>query len=375
MVESGNARTIALRRAYHADQARAYKNWLEANAERFGLERYQIPRMERPVLVRMGLGKYDRAEFARQANESSVAHLSTTEQAQADAARINDLSDLAVNEDGSINMTRSGPFVRQFLNEAVSPSEQGAMMTAEGDLSQQGLQRLRNAIFAKAYGDPELTAMLTESTDANVKNILNGMMRAAGPVARLKDLIAAGARHDLDFTGELAGAVRLFAKLRRDKMSVDDYLAQQGLFDGGPSPLARELLHGLEDNARSGKRIGEFISRMADAVDRLGDPKQGGLFGAAIEHPSAADIAGRAAAAIKGDYDIESLPDLFQSTEVKSALQAVNEAPDMRVVLDDGREVSARAAIEEMQGEVAKVDEDNKALAAIVSCYIRTLPT
>lgn len=375
VVESGNARTIALRRAYHADKALAYKNWLEANAERFGLERYQIPRMERPVLVRMGLGDYDRIEFARQANESSVAHMSLTEQAQADAARIDDLTDLALNEDGSINMTRSGPFVRQFLSEAVSPSEQGAMMTAEGDLSQQGLQRLRNAIFAKAYGDPELVAMLTESTDTHIKNILNGMMRAAGSVARLKDLIAAGARHDMDFTGELAGAVRLFAKLKRDKMTVDDYLAQHAMFDDGPSPLTRELLHGLADNARSGKRIGEFISRMADAVDRLGDPNQGGLFGDAVETPSAVDIAGRAAAEIKGDYDIESLPELFKSAEVQSALQAVNEAPDMRVVLEDGREVSARAAIEDMQGEVAKVDEDNKALAAIVSCYIRTLPT
>lgn len=375
VVESGNARILALRRAYMGYEGVDYKNWLEKHAEQFGLNKYQVGRMVRPVLVRMGLGDYDRIEFARQANESSAAYRTMTEQAYADAAKLGDLSDLALNKNGGIDMARSEPFLRQFLGEGESSAEQGAMMTADGDLSQQGLQRLRNAIFAKAYDDPDLVATLTESTDTHIKNILNGMMRAAGSVARLKDLIAAGARHDMDFTGELAGAVRLFAKLKRDKMSVDDYLAQQAMIDDGPSPLARELLHGLADNAHSGKRIGEFISRMADAVDRLGDPNQGGLSGDAVETPSAVDIAGQAAAEIKGDYDIESLPELFKSVEVQSALQAVNEAPDMRVVLEDGREVSARAAIEDMQGEVAKVDEDNKALAAIVSCYLRTLPT
>lgn len=274
VVESGNARSIALRRAYQSGKAEGYRQWLEANAERFGLKPEDVRGMKRPVLVRQGLGDYDRAEFARQANESAVAAMSETEQARADAARMPDLDGLAVNEAGELLQGGSAGFIRDFLRVAVSPNERNALVTADGKLSQRGAMRIRNAIFAKAYGDPSIVAMLTEATDGNVKNVLAGLLRAAPDVARVRDLIQAGARNGADFVPDLIDAVRRYSKAREDGMRVDEALAQVGMFGDEASPRVAQLMRELEENARAPKRIGEMVQRLADDIDRAGDPRQ-----------------------------------------------------------------------------------------------------
>lgn len=372
VVESGNARTIALRRAYESGKADPYRQWLIDNAERFGLDPAKVAEMKQPVLARVGLGKYDRSEFARQANESAVAQMSVTEQARADAARMPDLEGLVTNDDGSINVTASGPFVRMFMDRVVSPSEHGAMMTAGGMLSQQGQQRIRNAVFAKAYGDPEIVAMMGESTDANVKNILAGMTRAAPAVARLKDMIEAGARQPIDITGDLVHAVRKFSQLRAEGTTVDQFLSQKSLLDSGVTPEINNLLIGLQENARAPKRVADMISRVADAIDQMGDPRQGAMFGE-LPAPKAHDIIADSVAQLRAQNDIPASGDLFAAPEVTAAHQVAEQSPDLRVVLEDGTEVSAREALDRSRADMERANSDGNAFAAAVTCYLRTL--
>jgi ddrB-like ParB superfamily domain len=276
VVESGNARTIALRRAYESGKADEYRAWLSGNAERFGATAEDVAGMKRPVLVRERMGSVDRAEFTRQANESPVAALSPTEQARADAARTKDLGGLVPNEDGSVNMAQSAGWVRSFM-QGVPPTERGAMMQADGQLSQAGAQRIRNAVFAKAYGDPAILSALSESTNSNIKNILAGLLRAAPEVAKLQDLIASGARQPMDFAPDLVRAVRELSDLRARGVSVEQHLTQSSMFDGGLPAELNNLLVGLSENARSPKRISEMIKSMVQAVDNLGDPRQASL--------------------------------------------------------------------------------------------------
>ncbi len=278
VVESGNARTIALRRAYASGKADAYRDWLETSAPKVGIDANAIAGMDAPVLVRVGDGGYDRAEFARQANESGVALMSQTEQARADAARLPEMQDLVANDDGTINVAQSGDFIRAFVQHAVSPADRGSMMTAGGELSQQGAKRIRDAVFARAYADPELVAMMAEATDVNVKNVLAGMLRAAPRVAQVIDLQDAGARPAGDFTASIVEAVRKFSQLRADGMTVEHYLAQRGMFDDGLSPQAETMLQQLSADSRAPRRVADMITARADAVDGLGDPRQAGMF-------------------------------------------------------------------------------------------------
>lgn len=341
VVESGNARTIALRRAYESGKADQYRAWLAANADRFGLKAADIEGIRRPVLVRIGEGGYDRAEFARQANESAVAAMSQTEVARADAARMPDLEGLKTNEDGTLNVAQSSDFIRAFVQQAVSPSDRGAMITAGGELSQQGLQRIRTAVFARAYGDSDLVAMMAESTDANVKNVLNGMMRAAPDVARLADLQSAGARPDADITGPLVAAVRKFSQLRADGMTVDQFMAQRSMFDDdGVKPDVAKILRALQADARAPRRVADMITRMVDSVDAAGDPRQAGMFGDA---PSAADTVAAAAERAATPEDAAIVARLAE-------IQA--RQPDLMVQLD-GMDAPMRAAdlMEQMRRE------------------------
>ena len=279
LVESGNARTIALRRAYGMDKAGEYRDWLAANAERFGLTAEQVRGMKRPALVRERTVDVDVADFARQANEAAVATMSDAEQARADAGQLPDLEGLVTNDDGTINLIRSVDFVRDFLRTVGSPSDLGRLMTSEGRLSQTGVNRIRNAVFAKAYNDPDLVARMAEATDGNTRNVMAGLLRAAPVVAKVRDLAEAGARSDAQFVPDLVEAVRRFSDAREAGQSVADALSQGSLIGGEASPRVAEFMRQLEVDARAPRRIAEWVEGLAGRIDAAGDPRQASLLG------------------------------------------------------------------------------------------------
>jgi len=367
VVESGNARTIALRRAYTSGKADSYRAWLVDNADRFGMKAADVDRIEWPVLVRETAGKYDRAEFARQANEAAQARMSAPEQAKVDAQRMPDLDRLVTNEDGTINVPQSREFIRDFFDSVVSPAELNDMIASDGRPSVAGLARIRNALFAKAYGDAELVAMLTESTDANIRNILGGLMRAAPAVAKLRDQIAAGARQPLDFSKDLATAARLFSRLRSEGTSVESFLSQGALIDSPVTPEVAALLRGLADNARSAPRIADMLQRMIGAVDALGDPRQGGMFDA----PAAGvrDVAEAATGAMREEQ--ATVATAQQSIELQAAREAVQLRPDLTVQVAEGESVPAAQLLEQAKADADADRAEAAAYQAAVSCFLR----
>lgn len=389
VVESGNARTIALRRAYAAGKAGAYRAFLLANAERFGLDPAKLDGIAQPVLVRVTEGDYNRPEFARQANESTVAAMSSTEQALADARHLPDMGDLHTRDDGSINMRASAKFVHGFI-EGVGPNERGAMSTADGELSQQGQARIRNAVFARAYGDAELVAMMAEATDANVKNVLAGMLRAAPEVARLREMIAEGGRFGPDITPDLVAAVRKFSQLRRDGTTVAQFEAQGDFFgEGGLSPRSRDLLRTVGENARAPKRMAEFLQRYVDAVHVLGDPRQADLLGGGKgDHADAALRQAGEATRAAHDTPAPQAGSLFNAAgrptegakaapaitpENRAAYEAIAAHPDLHIVDDEGRPVPAAEFLAAADADAAAARDTTRGIEAAANCLLRNV--
>lgn len=375
VVESGNARTIALRRAYARGKAGAYREWLKGNAARLGLDPAAVDGMAAPVLVRVAQGARDRAEFARQANESAIATMSPGELARADAQRLGTLEGLATNEDGSINLAQSRAVVDAFLRDVVSPADLNTTTTAEGGLSQFGLSRLRNAIFARAYGDTELLQALTESLDSNVKNVLAGMVRAAPEVARLRDLQAEGARHPIAVFDDFAEAVREFQAMRRDGVTLAQREAQGGLFGDELAAPVRNLIAGLEENSRAPKRMAELLSHMARTVDAAGDPRQGGLFGDLTAAPDAAEVSNAAVARIRREYEVKPTADLFASPTLSAAIELAATRPDMTVINADGVEVPAAQALAEADAAIREAEQLAPGVDALAACALQQLAT
>lgn len=280
LVESGNARSIALKRVYQANgqKAQDYRQFLRDNAQAFGIDPAAVETMERPILVRVRTTPVNRAEFARQANASTVARMSPSEQARADAAMVDSLDDLQPDEYGDFMGGTSRGFVRRFLAK-LPTTEQGGMIDSAGNLSQAGYARIRNAVLAKAYGDSPVLLRMVESLDDNTRNLTKALMRVAPQVAKVREAIGEGALFDVDITPDLLAAVEELSDLKERGVSVDQALAQAGMFGDKLSPESRELLSLLNDNIRSPRRIAEFIQAYMDALVAAGSPAQGSMFG------------------------------------------------------------------------------------------------
>lgn len=278
LVESGNARTISLKRVYQADgqKAQDYKQFLRDNAAQFGIAPESVDGMAKPVLVRVRQTPVNRAEFARQANASTVAQMSPSEQAKSDANRIDSMEDLTPDDSGDFQTSRD--FIRRFMSR-LPMTEKAGMMDSDGKLSAPGYARVRNAVLAKAYGDSPVLARMTESMDDNLRNVSKALMMAAPKVAQMRGAIAAGSRFDADITPDLMASVEELSRLKVGGASVSDALAQADLMGEQRTPEARQLLQFLNDNMRRPRRMADFINAYMDALDAAGNPNQGSLLG------------------------------------------------------------------------------------------------
>lgn len=289
VVESGNGRVMGLRRAYLAGNgpSAAYRQNLLARAGEFGLTPEQIASVQHPVLVRVRRTEVDRAAFAQAANVGTVAPMREVELARRDAGNLRPalFENFAPSEDGDIFTAANAEFVRAFVREIVPQTERAAMVDRAGNLTQTGLRRIRNAVFAYAYGTDAaaLAALgrLTEAIDAGGRNVVSALLSAAPVFADQAARMEAGALHPVSITGELVQAVTSFNELRDRGETVADYLAHGELAGIGParSELVEEMLKWLEDNKRSARRLAATLTAYAQAVEQAGDPRQGALFG------------------------------------------------------------------------------------------------
>lgn len=285
LVESGNGRVLGLRKAYESGKAGDYRQHLLENAEKFGVDPASIKTAKEPVLVRVRQSNVDRAQFVREANEAGVAAMSAPEQAKSDGQRLTGelLSTFSPSESGEINTTANSNFIRAFMRDVVGPNELGRYVSGKGEVSQEGLTRIRNAIFARAYGDsPEgLRALekLAESPDNNVRNITTALLQRAGQFASLKEGIAKGERYPLDVTTDLSKALAKLSNLREREMSVKDYLNQGDLFGADLTPLQKQALWAFDEYKRSTKAVSAILDNYARGAEAAGNPKQANFFG------------------------------------------------------------------------------------------------
>ena len=273
VVESGNGRTLAIQLAYNKGLADEYRNYIINNADRYGIDVSNLP--ERPVLVRERLTDVDRIEFTRKANESSISSLSATEQARVDAENLTEdlLKLLVANDNGTINTQDNKGFISSVINKVFKSEDLNNVVNAEGLLSARGLERIRNAIFYKAYGDASLSARLSESLDNDMKNATNVLLNIAPKVVDIKNRIALGTLYNFDFSTDIASAVRLLEKCRGNKQTVKDYAAQTSMFDKEPIRVMT-MAHVFETLNRGAKQATNFYNALLDEVINMGNPDQ-----------------------------------------------------------------------------------------------------
>lgn len=296
IVESGNVRSIALKRNYDRGLTGAddYRHWLAVKAAAFGLDPADVVAMRKPVLVRVRDTALDRARFAEDSNVPTVAKMGTVEQARSDAARLTDdaLELYADNGNGDLTTAANRTFVRAFI-ERLPMADQATMMDAKGALSVDGATRIKNAVLSLAYGD-RVVGKLGESLDSQVKNVGAALSAEAPRFAAQRRAMASGDLYDVDLGPDIAAATEKLSLLRSQGMKVDEYLAQSEMFGRELSDEARALLEVFEEHKRSPQRIAAVLERYAELTEGAGSPKQASLL--PVEPPTKTALLERAQA-------------------------------------------------------------------------------
>lgn len=228
MAESGNGRILALRQAYaeNGAQAQKYRDWLASQG-------VDVSKYKEPILVRervTPMSHDERKAFTIAANQSSTLSLSGAERALADSRALSADTLALIRNPADLAAVDNRDFVRQFM-QAMPATERASLMTANGDLSSEGLTRIRNAVMAKAYGNSSILARAAESTKDEIKSISQGLQAAAPEWAQLRAAVAAGqVPKELDGTVHLLDAVERTAKIRGKGTSLAEGMAQSDAF-------------------------------------------------------------------------------------------------------------------------------------------------
>lgn len=276
VIESGNGRVMAIDRAYelHPDRAQAYRAAIEE------LTGEAIPEgIERPVLIARRKSEFateaDRQSFIREANQSTIARMSASEQARADARDLTRPVFAAYRMGGKLNAPENATFRRRAFG-LLPQSERSGLMTDKGWLNIDGLRRMRQALFASAFDAQDILKMVAETESPAIEALLRMLEDIAPDWAAFRSMVDAGqVRPEFDITEALMDAVRLIARARiedrdgqsviaaiRDKLAQDDLLA-------GRDPLVEAIIDAFYkgDRARRPEATGEIFQRyVAEAV-------------------------------------------------------------------------------------------------------------
>lgn len=278
MVESGNGRMMAIRRAYdeHPDRADAYRERIRS----FG---FDVPEgMKKPVLVARRTSTLDDAGRERlviDANASAAARMSAPERAIADATILSP-DVLASHARGfGIGEVQNRGFVRGVLGH-LPQSERNELYTPDGGLNRAGRERVQNAMFAAAYRNPHLISKYSEDEPGELLSLLQALEDAAPAWARLKAEIDAGlVKVDFDITDHVIDAMLLIAQARQKSgrgVSISEALAalieDPDLLSDAIDPLTAALISKFWSNGKAASRdsVAEFLERFADEARKVG---------------------------------------------------------------------------------------------------------
>jgi hypothetical protein len=296
MIESGNGRYAAIERAYarHPDRAAAYRSQIEAAG-------FAIPEgVTRPVLVarrKSELTDPQLKAFTLAAQDGGVAAMTPMEVARASSRAMDGPMLAKLDPTQALTAESNVGFVRAAL--ATLPrSARNALFDASGMLNREGARQLREALFARAWPDPDILARFAETDAAELKTLMDALDSAAPAWAALRADIEAGqVLPEMDIGGFVLDAMRLIGSARdiaarggpKISAALDELLSEVDLIAGPVSPLTAALVAKFWRGGRAAKAedVASFLTRYAE------DARKAGASGALFDAPSPRDILAR----------------------------------------------------------------------------------
>lgn len=246
---AGNGRVAGISAAYERGTAEKYKADLIKDVDNVGIKPSVIEGMKEPVLVRvMSDRDAGRPDIAMLSNQSGTKALDATEQAENDAAAI-DVSKLTFDENGNI----TDETVKQFA--ALVP-DNSSLVDRNGIPNTLARPRLERAIFQRAYGNANLTSLLTD-TESEGGRAVSIFLKLAPKMMQLE---GAG---DLDFRDALVAALNevYVARASDSFKSLKELAASQSL---GRMPETQAFLDYLSGVGNQVNAPTQVFAQLAD---------------------------------------------------------------------------------------------------------------
>ncbi|EHR9374276.1 hypothetical protein [Escherichia coli] len=281
-VESGNGRTMGIIKAYQDGNADRYREYLIEHATEFGIRPEKVESMTAPVLVRRRLTKVDRVQFAKDSNISDLQEMAASEKAFVDADSITPAMMALFNpsESGDLLSRSNDAFIRGFMTQ-VGATQAAGLVTEDGRPTRQLVDRIQNAIFAKAYKDARLVRMVAEEPDPDMRNVLTALNAAANDFVQMQAL--SGEAHkqavttivdgietadslDKKALAALKDAVDLVRQSKESGQHINDVIAQGDMFSE-TAPEVKALALFIVANNRSAKRMATAFKLMAQRIN------------------------------------------------------------------------------------------------------------
>lgn len=281
VVESGNGRTLALQKVYQSNPERAdqYRAYLEA-------EGYDTTGMTKPVLVRVRDGAMSEADvqaFVREANARDTAGMSGTETAASDAEAL-PAGLLDLYRGGNIDTAGNRDFVRGFMQALVPTNDQATLVLKDGSVAGSLVKRIEAALLVRAIGPRSFIESLIDADAANIKAIGKALVDVSGPLAKLREAVKSGnVDASMDIADNIAEAVEIVERARREERNVADLVNQRDVFSGDAvAPLTEAVLHLFFNGPRftrpaGRERVAERLGFYIEQAEKAAPG--GGLFG------------------------------------------------------------------------------------------------
>lgn len=289
VVLNGNGRTMALKSVYKGKpkQIKAYKDFLKQNAKSLGIDPATIDGVKNPVLVRQVADDAPVQDIIN--SKAGGSQMSAGETAKKDADRIKQSTLQLASDSGDLTQESNRKFVNAVLKDVASPEELNTLYTKTGKISQAGITRVKNAVFAKAYGDDYLLTKMSESTDNNIRNVMNAMLTVAPKVAMLNDGMVKGLFYSYPLSDVISGSAKTLIGLREQNKPVKFYLEETSLISESENQDSiNDVLQFIDRNKRSGKTITAFFNEMCNEIELQGHPGQSALI--ASENPTMEEV-------------------------------------------------------------------------------------
>lgn len=246
---AGNGRIAGITAAYRRGTADTYRSEMMADSAMHGVDPQVISGMKNPVLVRIMPNERVTGNIGDISNTTGNQSLNAVEKAHNDANRI-DFASLQFNEDGSPTQETIAGFIR-----SMPAAERAELIDSHGRANSQAIDRLSNAIFAKAYGNDDVIAMYAMAVDPDAKLVINTLSALAPKLYRLEGC------GELDFREVLIQAANQIIEGKRKGLKIADIVKQVDAFSDPDIALFLDL---FAQNPRSNKQVIEVLSDAAD---------------------------------------------------------------------------------------------------------------